>query len=106
MAFLAMKTQVYSRITRGMEKYCPNCWYQPILDPEDASLALRWALSLPVTTVLPPGDEGLFRKTLELAYSFIPVTEREKEYLKMKAQEMEPMFSYPSKSFDIIKGEI
>ncbi|MFC1558430.1 aldo/keto reductase [candidate division KSB1 bacterium] len=103
-AVLGMKTQVLRQKQRGETSDCPNCWYKPILDPLEASTALNFALSKPVTTVMPPGDEGLFRMTLKLAHSFIPVTENEKDTLKMQAKEINrTLFEYPAKNFKIVQ---
>jgi hypothetical protein len=52
----------------------PKCWYQPLDRPEEARAALRYALSRPVTSVIPPGDENLFRMVLLLADRLAPMS--------------------------------
>jgi aryl-alcohol dehydrogenase-like predicted oxidoreductase len=54
-----------------------KCWYEPLIDPEEAALALRWTLSQPVTAAIPPGEAALFRHALDVATSFTPITEEE-----------------------------
>ena len=71
-----------------------KCWYEPIEDPEEASLALRWALSQPITSVLPPGNEEYYRRTLALSENLDPITPEETERLRTMAMadEMNPLF--------------
>lgn len=78
---------------KEMRKAWPKCWYQPILDPEEADLSLRFTLSQPVTAAVPPGDARLFRKALELAHRFRPLSAEEEERLKRLAAELNPIFS-------------
>ena len=68
-----------------------KCWYQPTTDRREADLALRWALSQPVTAVVPPGEEPLFRLAMDLAADFRPVTEAEVAELTALAGALEPI---------------
>lgn len=74
------------------EDRCPGCWYQPIESPEEASLALRWALSQSVVSALPPGNEGLYRRALALADDLSPITAQETADLQQRAQGLLPLF--------------
>ena len=78
---------------KDMRKEWPKCWYQPILDPEEASLSLRFTLSQPVTAAVPPGDARLFRKALELAHRFSPLGVEEDARLRRLAAELNPIFA-------------
>jgi len=100
---LAIKSMARSLLPRGAKRPFPNCWYQPLTDPEEALLGLRFTLSQPVTAAVPPGDERLYRMALKFAPSFIPLSEKEKDDLKRKAMDINPVFQYPSESYDIIK---
>lgn len=71
----------------------PKCWYEPITDPREAELALRFTLSLPVTAALPPGEEPLFRRALDIAATFHPLTPAEQAELNALAQGLTPVFS-------------
>jgi predicted aldo/keto reductase-like oxidoreductase len=71
----------------------PKCWYQPILDPEEARLSLRFTLSQQVTAAVPPGDKRLFRKALELAQEAAPLETEEMEKVKKIAAGLDPLFS-------------
>jgi aryl-alcohol dehydrogenase-like predicted oxidoreductase len=101
---LAIKSMAFSVLQKGEKRQFPNCWYQPLSTEEEASLGLRFTLSQPVTAAVPPGDEKLYRMALKLAPSFIPLSEKEKDILKQKAENVQPVFQYPSHEYDIIKG--
>jgi len=68
-----------------------KCWYQPATDAREADLALRWALSQPVTAVVPPGEEPLFRLAMDLAADLRPVAEDEVAELRALAGTLEPV---------------
>jgi predicted aldo/keto reductase-like oxidoreductase len=74
----------------------PKCWYQPILDPEEAGLSLRFTLSQPVTAAVPPGDVRLFKRALELAHRFSPIRQEEEAKLRQLAAKLNPLFTLPS----------
>ena len=75
----------------------PKCWYQPILDPEEAAFSFRFTLSQPVTAAVPPGDKRLFRKALELAHGFEPLVSGDQERLRQLAGGLSPLFTYHPK---------
>lgn len=92
-AVLAIKAMAKGRWPKGADRSAfPKCWYQPVSDPEEASMALRFALSQPITAAIPPGDERLFKLALDIAANFTPITEEEIERLKEIAQSAEPLF--------------
>jgi predicted aldo/keto reductase-like oxidoreductase len=74
------------------EERCDKCWYQPIDDAEEASLALRWALSQGVVSILPPGNEHLYQMTLGLRGNLSPITEEETARLQAMARGQKPLF--------------
>jgi hypothetical protein len=59
-------------------------------------MGLRFTLSHPVTTLIPPGDEKLFMAALKIAPDLKPLEKNEIEAIKEKAQMGEPLFRYPS----------
>src|SRR5207244_590048 len=71
----------------------PNCWYQPLNDPREMELALRWTLSLPITAAVPPGDYGLYKQALDFADRFTPLSASEQEAVKQMAEENAPLFT-------------
>ena len=74
----------------------PKCWYEPLSDPADAMMGLRFTLSHPVTAAIPPGDETLFKQALDLALRFSPLKDDEVRAIKEKALAGVPLFKYPS----------
>lgn len=74
------------------EDRCKGCWYQPIDAPEEGRLALRWALSQPVTSALPPSPEDYYLQSLALTEDLSPVSSEETERLKTMAADKLPLF--------------
>jgi predicted aldo/keto reductase-like oxidoreductase len=102
-AILALKSLVFGTLPENAPRPCPKCWYQPITKEDEMLLALRFTLSQPVTSALPPGDETLYRTALKLAPSFIPISETEEEKLTDLAMNTRPLFRYPSEEFKLVK---
>lgn len=73
----------------------PGCWYEPLSEPLDALMGLRFTLSHPVTTAFAPADYRLLRLGWELGKKFEPLTESEAEEIKRRALAGEPLFRYP-----------
>src|SRR4051794_7840700 len=58
---LCLKAMARQKWPEGADKTAwPKCWYEPCTDPAEASLALRFTLSQPVTAAVPPGEASLF----------------------------------------------
>lgn len=74
------------------ESRCKKCWYQPIDDPHEASLALRWSLSQGVVSILPPGNEELYDRALALRDNLDPITPEETAALQAMANDQTPLF--------------
>ena len=91
MGKLALKALARGRIPKGGERQYDRCWYEPVDDAELAKLALRFALSQPITAAIPPGDPGLFRMAVELAHEFSPIEADEIAFLKDQAAGVTPL---------------
>lgn len=91
-ARLALKSLAHTPWPEGMEHRYPKCWYRPVDDRRLAEKALRFTLSEDVTAAIPPGDEQLFRLSLELAKDFLPLTSEERAELLSSAEALEPLF--------------
>ncbi len=74
------------------KKQYSKCWYQPLTDRHEAGLALRFTLGQPVTSLLPPGEESLFRLALDLAANPAPLTSQELKELEILASGTNPIF--------------
>ncbi|MDH7568442.1 MAG: aldo/keto reductase [Armatimonadota bacterium] len=92
MGRLALKAMALRRWERGETRAYPKCWYRPVDDPSQASLAVRWTLSQPITAAVPPGDARLFRQALDIAARFRPITEPERQTLARLAEGIPPLF--------------
>ncbi|MCG9478697.1 MAG: aldo/keto reductase [Actinomycetia bacterium] len=62
-----------------------KCWYEPMDSFEEASLALRFTLSLPVTSAVSPSHAELLWLACDIADSYKAITTEEKEILKNKS---------------------
>ncbi len=91
-ACLALKAMARSRLPQGATKRYAKCWYDPIDDPALAELALRFALSQPITAALPPGEAPLFAMALDMADRLAPLTAAEVEDLRGRAEGNAPLF--------------
>ena len=70
----------------------PKCWYQPVADPHEADLALRFTLGQPITAAIPPGEEKLFRLALDIASRCRALSPDEEREVQSLAAQMDPLF--------------
>jgi len=89
---LALKSMAWRSWADGEEHVWPKCWYRPLNDPADATLAVRFTLSLPITAALPPGHAELLWRCCDIAESFIPLDAAEMEQLRLRSRAIEPLF--------------
>jgi len=95
MGILALKAMAKQPWAEDAQNKVPKCWYEPLSDPEEAKMGLRFTLSHPVTAAIPPGNEDLFSMALGLATSFKPLNDKEIEEIKEKGLAGNPIFKYP-----------
>jgi predicted aldo/keto reductase-like oxidoreductase len=93
---LCLKSMAKGPWPEGTEKRYEKCWYEPLDDPDEAELALRFTLSHPVTAAIPPGEPKLFELAVRLAPRFEPITSEQEKMLKEKAAAGTPLFRFPS----------
>ena len=89
---LAIKAMARTVKRKDKKNEYPKCWYEPVTDPEETNLAVRFTLSLPITAAVPPGDVRLFRRAMDIASEFTPLTDEEREVLKRRAEGLQPIF--------------
>jgi len=95
---LALKAMARSPWTdEAKRKDYGKCWYEPVTDEGEASLALRFALSQDITAAIPPGDERLFALALKIAEGFRPLSDEEKKTLLARAEGVKPIFAREKK---------
>jgi len=78
--------------SEDLRKEWPKAWYQPLKDPAEMTLGLRFTLSQPITAAVPPGDARLFYPALELARSFRPLSTQEENDVRRLASGLNPLF--------------
>jgi len=93
LALKAMAKQQWPKDDPMREQYS-KCWYQPLTNRDETKLALYFTLSQPITAVIPPGEESLFRVAMELAMGLRPVSQQEKQTLQQMAQSLNPVFEH------------
>jgi predicted aldo/keto reductase-like oxidoreductase len=94
MGILALKAMAWRPWPKGIERDVKKVWYQP-LDPDEANMGLRFTLSHPVTSAIPPGNENLFALALDLATKFEPMDKDEILKVKERGLNTTPLFTYP-----------
>ena len=97
MGILALKAMAKGMWPREADhsKY-QKCWYEPLTNEEDILKGLRFTLSHPVATAIPPGEPELFKIALNLRDKIKPLKNEEIELIKADALKMDPLFRYPS----------
>ena len=95
MGILALKAMARRRWEEDEERTNSKTWYKPLSDREEANKGLRFTLSHPVTSAIPPGHEDLFSMALRLAVDFKPMDDAEIMEIKKWAMKTTPIFKYP-----------
>jgi len=96
MGILALKALAKRPWPQGADRSAyPKCWYEPLSNPDEAMMGLRFTLSHPVTAAMPPGDENIYKMALGLAARFKPLSAQEVETMKQKGLNTPPLFKYP-----------
>ena len=103
MGILALKALAKRPWPRGADHSAhPNCRYEPVTDPDEAMMGLRFTLSHPVTTALTPADEGCLKLAIKLASKFSPLEPAEIEAMKQKGLAAAPLFRYRGNACPVV----
>ena len=92
MGVLALKSLARRVRTDADEGVWPKSWYRPVLDAEEASLALRFTLSKPITAAVSPGHEELLWWACDAADKLQPLSEAEAAELEKRSEGLHPIF--------------
>jgi len=92
MGILALKALARRALGENEERAYPKAWYYPVESYEEAEMALRFTLSLPVTAAVTPGHEQFMDWACDIAEKFEPMTVEELEKVKEEAQQYKPIF--------------
>lgn len=93
-ARLGLKAIAWSPVPKDIERKYPKCWYLPQDDRAMAELLLRYALDLPITATVPPGDARLFKLCVEIAQRYKPLASAEREKLLAAIANIDPIFHH------------
>jgi aryl-alcohol dehydrogenase-like predicted oxidoreductase len=92
LALKAMARAAWGPEPKPEERPYPKCWYEPVSDPAEAALALRWTLGQGVTAAVPPGDASLFQIAMNVAAKERPLAPEEEGALATRAAQLSPIF--------------
>ncbi|MEM2322127.1 MAG: aldo/keto reductase, partial [Candidatus Bathyarchaeia archaeon] len=92
-AILAIKTLAKRRLKENEDRKWPKCWYAPVESFHEALMAVRFTLSLPVTSAVSPGHIELLRWMCDAAEMFKPLSREEEMELIRRSEGLEPVFS-------------
>lgn len=78
-------------------------WYQPVSDPAEVDMALRFTLSQSVTTAIPPSDVRLVRLAIDIAPNYRPLSDAEREKLRELSKGLISFFEKEEKRYAFYK---
>ena len=86
LGILALKSLARRSLEKDEIPKWKKCWYSPIDDFEEASLSLRFTLSLPVTSAVSPSHAELLWLACDIADNFTPIKKEEIKILQEKSK--------------------
>lgn len=90
---LALKALAKEQRDDGEERLrWPKSWYRPVESLEEASQALRFTLSQPVTAAVSPGHAELLWWACDAADRFEPLSEEEAAQVAARSEGLRPIF--------------
>lgn len=92
MGILALKSLAKQPWENNQRPEDSKTWYHPVDTFEEALLAFRFTLSLPVTAAVSPGNADLLWWACDAADRFTPLSEAEQETVAQRARGLEPIF--------------
>ncbi|MFH1568679.1 MAG: aldo/keto reductase [Gemmatimonadota bacterium] len=96
MGILALKSLCRQPWPEGAQRHHDPCWYEPVIDRDEARLALSFTLDQGATAAIPPANEELFWLAVELAGGVRTLTAAEETRLRQLAAGFQPLFRYPA----------
>lgn len=92
LGILALKALAKRKWKEGEERKWTKTWYSPVDDFEEASLALRFTLSKPITSAVCPSHAELLWWACDAGDQFKPLSEEEESKLESLSEGLEPIF--------------
>ncbi|MEA3401281.1 MAG: aldo/keto reductase [Armatimonadota bacterium] len=91
-SILAIKSLAWTRVPQGQQKPYPNCWYQPIEDPDLGRLALSYTLDRSTVAAVSPAAAELLMLAVEIGLRYRPLSDAERARLIARTQGIQPIF--------------
>lgn len=89
---LALKALAKRKWREGEERKWPKCWYAPVDTFEEASLALRFTLSKPITAAVSPSHVELLWWACDIADQLTPLSDEEADEVAKRSEGLDPIF--------------
>jgi len=90
---LGLKALARRKLGKDEKRPWPKCWYVPVESAEEGALALKFALSKPITTAVSPGHAELLWWACDAAERALEqLTEEDISYLTSQSEGLEPIF--------------
>lgn len=91
---LALKSMAKRKWKEGEKRTLSKCWYFPVEDEKEASLAFRFTLSKPVTAASTPGHQKYLWWACDTADNLKPLSKEEEKHLEEQSRGLEPIFNH------------
>lgn len=91
-ARLSLKAMALTPWEAGEAHTYSKTWYKPIDDPDLQDKALRYILGLDITAAIPPGHYELYRRAVDIAARYQPLSPEELADLEQRIQPLTPLF--------------
>lgn len=96
MGIIALKAMAKGRWPQDADRTrYPKAWYEPLTKDDEMIMGLRFTLSHPITTAIPPGEAELFNMALKLRDEITPLEKEEAQFIKELALNWDPLFKFP-----------
>jgi predicted aldo/keto reductase-like oxidoreductase len=96
MGIIALKAMAKGRWPQNADRTrYPKAWYEPLTKEDEMIMGLRFTLSHPITTSIPPGEAELFNMALKLRDEITPLEKEEAQTIKELALNWDPLFKFP-----------
>lgn len=95
MGILALKAMAERKWQESEQHTWSKTWYAPVTSFEEASLALRFTLSKPITAALTPGHAQFLWWACDIADNFYPLSPQEATEVEERARQYDPIFPQP-----------
>jgi len=89
---LALKTLAKRKWQEDEQRKWTKTWYSPVDTFEEASMAVRFTLSKPITAAVSPGHAELLWWACDAAEQFTPLSEEEENEIAARSAGLDPIF--------------